>query len=205
MEIEPKETAIKPDEDIVGALVHDLDSGFLDLFHAHGSAVFTAALAITGNWQDAEDLSADAFLRAYRALDEYSPARIRTLRLRPWLLTIARNHWRNTLRDSSRRPVTAALEPMHDPPDPREDVARIVGERETTRELMKLVTLLPEEQRDAVVLRHVLNLPVAEVAAILGRPEGTVKSQVSRGLRRLRELYEANPKLSEHQLREVRG
>ena len=65
--------------------------------------------------------------------------------------------------------------------------------RETGRELAVLLARLPHDQRAAVVLRHVVDLPVAEVAevaAVLGMPEGTVKSHVSRGLARLRALRE---------------
>jgi RNA polymerase sigma-70 factor (ECF subfamily) len=51
-----------------------------------------------------------------------------------------------------------------------------------------LLAELPETQRLAVVLRHVLDLPYAEIAAVLGCPEGTAKSHVSRGLQRLRTL-----------------
>jgi len=49
-----------------------------------------------------------------------------------------------------------------------------------------LLTGLPERQRTAVVLRHVVGLPYAELAAAMGCPEGTAKSHVARGLRRLR-------------------
>jgi RNA polymerase sigma-70 factor (ECF subfamily) len=184
----------QPDEHLVGALVTDLDAGFIALFHAQRHVVFSTALRVTGRWADAEDLTAEAFLRAYRALSGYSPDRIQELKPRAWLLTIAMNLWRNSQRDAARRPATASAEDLTDPPDPpdpRSDVERTVGEHETDRELADLLTVLPHEQRAAVVLRHVVDLPVAEVAEILGRPEGTVKAQISRGLRRLRELYPA--------------
>jgi len=59
---------------------------------------------------------------------------------------------------------------------------------ETSRELAALLGRLPDRQRAAVVLRYVADLPIAEVASVLGCPPGTAKSHVSRGLRRLREL-----------------
>jgi RNA polymerase sigma factor (sigma-70 family) len=186
------DTMSQPDEDLVGALVTDLDAGFIALFHALRHVVFSTALRVTGRWADAEDLTAEAFLRAYRALSGYPPDRIQALQPRAWLLTIALNLWRNSQRDASRRPATESAEHLldpPDPPDPRSDVEQAVGEHETDRELADLLAVLPPEQRAAVVLRHVVDLPVAEVAAILGRPEGTVKAQISRGLRRLRELY----------------
>jgi RNA polymerase sigma-70 factor (ECF subfamily) len=56
-----------------------------------------------------------------------------------------------------------------------------------------MLTELPANQRIAVVLRHVVGLPIIEVAAAMGCPEGTAKSHVSRGLQRLREIYAAAP------------
>lgn len=186
------DTMSEPDEHLVGALATDLDSGFIALFQALRHTVFSTALRVTGRWADAEDLTAEAFLRAYRALSDYPPDRIAELKPRAWLLTIALNQWRNTLRERARRPATDSpdyLTDAPDPPDPDIDVAGEVSARETGRELADLLAALPHEQRVAVVLRHVVDLPVAEVAEILGRPPGTVKAQVSRGLRRLRQLY----------------
>ena len=60
--------------------------------------------------------------------------------------------------------------------------------RETGDELHALLGLLPADQRAAVVLRHVVDLPVAEIATVLKIPQGTVKSHISRGLKRLRAL-----------------
>jgi Sigma-70, region 4 len=57
--------------------------------------------------------------------------------------------------------------------------------------LPRAADLLPDRQRVAVVLRHVADLPIAEVASVLGCPPGTAKSHMSRGLRRLRELKAA--------------
>lgn len=178
----------QPDENLVGALVTDLDTGFVALFNALRHVVFSTALRVSGRWADAEDLTAEAFLRAYRALSDYPPDRILELKPRAWLLTIVLNTWRNNQREKSRRPADYLADPP-DPPDPDSDVERTVGKRETGRELADLLNALPDEQRVAVVLRHVVDLPVAEVAEVLGRPTGTVKAQISRGLRRLRELY----------------
>lgn len=182
------DTMSQPDEHLVGALADDLDTGFIALFHAYRDVVFSTALRITGRWADAEDLTAEAFLRAYRALIGYRPDRIQALRPRSWLLTIVINLWRNGQRDAARRPVAVPAEHAPDPPDPQ-DVQRTVNERETDRELADLLTVLPDDQRAAVVLRHVADLPITEIALVLGRPAGTVKSQISRGLHRLRDLY----------------
>lgn len=170
------------------ALLDDLDEGFAELFAAHRALVFTTALRLSGRWADAEDLTAEAFLRAYRALSGYDRDRIAALRPRPWLVTILMNIWRNCARAKSRKPPPDLREQPVETPDPGEGVEDAATRRETGDELQALLALLPDEQRAAVVLRHVVDLPVAEIATALRIPQGTVKSHVSRGLRRLREL-----------------
>ena len=59
------------------------------------------------------------------------------------------------------------------------------------RQWTELLACLPRGQREAVVLRHVEGLPYAEVAEVLGRPVGTVKTHVHRGVRQLRATLEA--------------
>lgn len=169
------------------ALRNDLDRGFELLFEAHQRQLFSTALRLSGRWADAEDLSADAFLRAYRALRDYPPERIAALRPRAWLVTILLNAWRNRQRDAARRP-TAPLEAAAEPVDPAADVVGEVTGRETGDELAGLLARLPRPQRVAVVLRHVGDLTIAEIAEVLGCAEGTAKSHISRGLARLRTL-----------------
>jgi RNA polymerase sigma-70 factor, ECF subfamily len=67
------------------------------------------ALRLTRGPADAEDLSAEAFLRAYRALQSYDAARLRELRIRPWLLTILHDTARNAARDAARRLAWPAI------------------------------------------------------------------------------------------------
>lgn len=176
---------------VVAALSRDLDTGFEALYEAYRGAVFSTALRLCGRWAEAEDLSAEAFLRAYRALCGYGPARVAELRPRAWLLTILTNVWRNSVRSAVRRPPPGPLEDAPDPPDPGEGVEDAAARHETGRELAGLLAELPRAQRAAVVLRHVAGLPVAEIAVVLGVPEGTAKSHVSRGLSRLRALRAA--------------
>jgi RNA polymerase sigma-70 factor, ECF subfamily len=166
----------------------DLDGAFSEVVEGYRRAVFTTALRVSGRPEDAADLAAEAFLRAYQALRGYAPERIRELQLRPWLVTIVLNLWRNQVRTASRRPAQVPLESS---PEPR---ARSGGPEEHLRgrELKSAVEAmlaeLPETQRVAVVLRHIVGLSFAETAAVLGCPEGTAKSHASRGLGRLRTL-----------------
>ncbi|MEV0383348.1 sigma-70 family RNA polymerase sigma factor [Nonomuraea sp. NPDC050643] len=170
------------------ALLDDLDEGFAEFYGAYRGLVFSTALRLSGRWADAEDLTAEAFLRAYRALAGYDRDRIAELQPRAWVMTILMNIWRNCARAKSRKPPPDLRDEPIDEADPGEDVEEAAVRRETGDELAGLLSLLPDEQRAAVVLRHVVDLPVSEIATVLKIPQGTVKSHVSRGLKRLRAL-----------------
>ncbi len=168
------------------AAAEDLDAAFAPIVAAYGRAVYTIALRLGTQPADAEDLAAETFVRAYRALGGYPPARTRALQLRPWLVTITLNLWRNQLRDAGRRPRHGPLEAGSAPPDPApgpEQAAEAIADSE---QLAILLAVLPQDQRVAIVLRHVVGLPYGEIADSLRCPVGTVKSQVSRGLATLR-------------------
>lgn len=182
---------------ILVTLSRDLDGGFVELFSAYRRLVFSVAVRVSGQWAEAEDLTAEAFLRAYRALRGYPPERILALQPRAWLVTILLNVWRNHTRGALRRPATVDLTSVTEPVDPRADVTAAIERRETGQLLAGQLAQLPEQQRIAVVLRHVNDLSITEIAAVMGCPQGTVKSHISRGLRRLRELSAAFPDLCE--------
>lgn len=175
-------------EELRLALIADLDSGFADVVRTHQRVVYSVALRLSSRAADAEDLAADAFLHAYRALRSYDAERISSLRLRPWLLTIVRNAARNAVRDAARRPgPPPGFEPAERPTSEL-SVEEQVELDDLQRALGAVLAQLPEAQRAAVVLRHVVGLPTREVAEVLGCPEGTAKSHVWRGLQRLRVL-----------------
>lgn len=176
-------------ENVRCALLADLDDGFAELVKAYGSVVYSVALRTTGRRADAEDLASESFLRAYRALRGYDTERIEALQPRSWLLTILLNTRRNDVRDANRRPPPALGEPEPlDEPAPGASVEDLVESGELQRQLGARLAQLPRIQRAAVVLRHVVDLPMSEVAEVLGCREGTAKSHVFRGLHRLREL-----------------
>lgn len=170
---------------ITAALADDLDGAFPDMVRLLQDGIYSGALRMLGDRHEAEDVAQEAFLRAYRALQGYDPDRIRSLNLSGWVWTIAANLCRNRYRSRSRHPEDPGL-PALDPPDREEGPEeRAIGEDERTR-LAALLLELPWAQRSAVVLHHVTGLGYDEVAAALDRPLGTVKSDIHRGLARLR-------------------
>lgn len=174
---------------LAGALAEDRDAAFPRLVRALQDGLYSGALRLTGDRAAAEEITQETFLRAYRALGTYPADRVRALRLREWAWTIALNLCRNRARALSRRPEdpweNAAAAPDAGPGP--EQAALAADDRER---LARHLARLPWAPRAAVVLRHVAGLQYPEIAATLGRPLGTVKSDVHRGLQRLREYLE---------------
>ena len=173
-------------DDLPLRLSIDVDGCFPEVVAGYRQAVYTTALRMSGRPEDAADMAAEAFLRAYAALRDYPAGRIVELRLRPWLVTIVLNIARNAARTAGRRPSQTALEPWADSSDNGEGPEDHASRHDGQARLGALLTELPEAQRVAVVLRHVVGLSYDEMVGVMGCPEGTAKSHVSRGLHRLR-------------------
>jgi RNA polymerase sigma-70 factor (ECF subfamily) len=174
-------------------LAVDVDGCFEELVRTEQHLVFSVALRLTLDRRDAEEVAQEAFVRAYRALGGYAPPRIRALRVRPWLATIVVNVQRNRVRRKrpttvgesasdwgTREPVAAAADGPEEQAEAAERRARVAG----------LLATLPEMYRLAVTLRHIEGLSYGEAAEVLGRPVGTVKAQVHRGIELLRNALE---------------
>ena len=184
------------DERLAADLARDLDRSFVALVVAHQDRLYTIALRLLGDRRDAEEVAQDALVRAFRAMQGYDRDRITALHLRPWLASIAINLARNRRRRLDDRQPPSQLEPMRDAgfdlaTDGHAGPDRQVDRRETQQELAAGLLRLTPAVRAAIVLRHVDGLSVAETAEALGRPEGTIKAQVHRGLRELRIVLQA--------------
>ena len=151
---------------------------FERMVETHQHRIFGFALSLSGNPSDAEEIAQDAFIRAHRALAEYDADRIRELKVSAWLHRIALNVFRNRIRRRLREtvPLEAIAEPHANGLGPEE-----------LHDLRDAVHRLPARYREAVVLRHVQGFNYDEIAAVLGVPSGTAKSDVHRGLAILKE------------------
>ncbi|HUO46137.1 MAG TPA: RNA polymerase sigma factor [Acidimicrobiia bacterium] len=166
-------------ENLCRRLATDLEGAFPDLVFELQDDIYSGLRSLAGN--EAEDLTQETFIRAYRALQSYPPEQIQGLKVRGWIWTIALNLGRNHARDRARRPVPVGteIEPVSDDPElPDLDAWQ--------RRLAKLSVPM----RKAVVLRHVVGLGYDEISLALSRPPGTVKADVHRGLVRLRSIME---------------
>jgi RNA polymerase sigma-70 factor (ECF subfamily) len=195
------------DDRLTTDLADDLDAAFESLVVAHQDRLYTIALRMLGDAGDAEEAAQDALVRAYRALASYDGERIRELRLRAWLTTIVLNRCRSVAaRKATRGPRPVSIDgdqarPIAEPEASPATAPSEVAERHAERDrwAARLMTL-PASYRTAVILRHVDGMSYPEVAAALGRPEGTVKAQVHRGIALLRTMLEDE---RQHQLQEM--
>jgi RNA polymerase sigma-70 factor (ECF subfamily) len=180
---------------LLAALAADLDLAFEALLVAQGDRVYSIALRMVGDQHEAEDITQEAFVRAYRALAGWDAARVRELRLGAWLATIVLNLVRNRARRRTHSNATETLTFLDDLAHPTAASAdtphdRLAG-RETGETWAARLLALPPRYRAPIVLRHVDDLGYPEIATILGRPQGTIKAQVHRGLELLRAALEA--------------
>ena len=173
------------------SLARDLDSSFPAFVLEYQNGIYSGIRRLVPAAADAEDLTQETFIRAYRALRGYPTERIQSLALSGWLWTIALNLCRNEARRRTRKPTGAALQAVPEPAsqaDTAEDAIATLQQQEWHDRLGKLS--LP--MRTAVVLRHVVGLPYRDVAEATGRPVGTVKADVHRGIARLREMLDSD-------------
>jgi RNA polymerase sigma-70 factor, ECF subfamily len=159
-----------------------LDRDFTDLYRAHLRDVYSYAYYRIGNHHDAEDLTEQTFLQAYRHF-ERAQRESDGRPLRPWLIRIAHNLAANYYRDRSRRPQSVLEEDAPiSAPHPTEE---LVEEREEVKQVLAGVAKLPEDRREALIMRFALGMDNKEIARALDRSEGATKVLIHRAIRQL--------------------
>ncbi len=145
-----------------------MDAGFVEEFERLHAVAYRAAYAVLGSRPDAEDAAQEALARAlvrWQRIVDYAPA---------WVARVATNVALDRVRKAARG--------RHAPtPAPHDDAVAL-----QRRDLVVALQTLPKRQREAVVLRYVVDLSEAATAAAMGCALGTVKSATARGLTALR-------------------
>ncbi len=170
------------DDDDVVARARAGDIGAYEVLVARYTAAAHRTAVLFGAGADAEDVVQDAFVKAYLALQRFRGGES----FRPWLLRIVVNETLNLHRSRKRREGLAlrvAALPVTSAPAEGPDVAAVAQERRVA--LLAAVQRLPHRDRQVVTCRYLLDLSEAETAEVLGWPKGSVKSRLSRALRRL--------------------
>jgi RNA polymerase sigma-70 factor (ECF subfamily) len=169
-----------------------LDRDFTELYRTHLRDVYSYSYYRVGNHHDAEDLTEQTFLQAYRHFDR-AQRESNGRPLRPWLIRIAHNLAANYYRDRSRRPQTALDDAG--PLTTTHDTEALVEGREEVRDVLSGVANLPDDRREALIMRFALGMDNREIARALGRSEGATKVLIHRAIKQLEQgLKEEAPK-----------
>jgi RNA polymerase sigma-70 factor, ECF subfamily len=174
------------------AIVADLRRGdptaLAVAYRQHHTAVRAFAQRLVGDIEAAEDLVQEVFVALPSAITRFREASS----LRTFLVSIAVNHAKNHVRAAARRRAALAklaLEPAPSSVDPERDVART----QLANRMMLALDALPVDQRVVVVLAEIEERTSPEIAAIVGAPEGTVRTRLFHAKKKLRELLGGAP------------
>jgi len=176
------------------------DSGaWAELVRTHHRRVYGLCYRFTGNPADAEDLTQDVFLKIYSNLASFDTARGS---LQVWITTMTRNLLVDNFRRTRNLRATGSLDDGWESSEELSPIDRLTShspsphESAAQKELAKMVqqalAKVSVELREAVILRDLQDLDYKEIAQVLGIPEGTVKSRISRGRAELARLLERN-------------
>ena len=159
-----------------------LDRDFSELYRAHLRDVYSYAYYRIGNHHDAEDITEQTFLQAYRHF-ERAQRESNGRPLRPWLIRIAHNLAANYYRDRSRKPQT----PIDDAGVISSPLTTegLVEDRDDLKRILDGVQKLPDDRREALIMRFALDMDNREIARALGRSEGATKVLIHRAIRQL--------------------
>jgi RNA polymerase sigma-70 factor (ECF subfamily) len=156
------------------------EAALRELYDQFSPMVYGLALRVTGDRTAAEDITQDVFVHVWERPSSFDPSRGR---LRGWLATIAHHRAIDHLRRVKVRRRYAAVEGGQQPPPPSPEEAAVAAAVATR--VRAAIGGLPAPQQAAVVLAYFEGKTFRQVAEILGVPEGTAKSRLRLGLRRV--------------------
>lgn len=198
--------ALEPDwAEIVRRSMNGDSGAWAEMVRAHQKRVYGLCYRFTGNSADAEDLTQDVFLKIYTNLASFDAARGS---LPVWITTMTRNLLVDNFRRTRNQRATSSLDEGWDQSDelkPRLSVAdrladgaasphEAAAQNELKKMVEKALMKVSADLREAVILRDLQDMDYKEIAQVLGIPEGTVKSRISRGRAELARLLERNKK-----------
>src|ERR1700757_4019736 len=163
----------------------ELDARFAELYRTHLRDVYSYSYYRVGNHHDAEDLTEQTFLQAYRHF-ERAQRESDGRPLRPWPTPPPHNLAANLYRDRSRKPAssieeTDTLTALH-------TTEQLVEGRDQLSRVLAGVRQLPDDRREALIMRFALGMDNREIARALDRSEGATKVLIHRAIKQLEEI-----------------
>jgi len=185
-----------PDEQLIREDLAGNQRAFDEIVARYKGRLFQWTLKFIGDPQRAEERTQETFIRVVRHLRSFDPERS----FRTWIYRIAVNLAKNELRDRSRRPRALSLDRREDgqgswmgyePRASRLSEPDVQAEREEFRRaVLSALQAMPPKFREVLLLREVEGMSYEEIAQVLRRPLGTVRSRVNRARSRFRKQLE---------------
>ena len=170
------------DAQLVTSIARYSEVALAEAYRRHGGAVFGLARRVLHSPTDAEDVTQEVFLRLWNQPDRFDPARGS---LRSFLLAQAHGRSVDAVRSTSSRRQREIRDALRTAEGPY-DIQREVWDLAVADQVSQAMGELPEEERRAIELAYFDGRTYREVAQLLDQPEGTVKSRIRNGMRRMR-------------------
>jgi RNA polymerase sigma-70 factor (ECF subfamily) len=170
------------DAQLVISIARFSEVALAEAYRRHGGAVFGLAKRVLNNPTEAEDVTQEVFLRLWNQPDRFDAARGS---LRSYLLAQAHARAVDAVRSSTSRRQREAREAMRTA-EAGYDMQHEVWDLAVAEQVASAMGELPEEERRAIEMAYFDGHTYREVALLLGQPEGTVKSRIRNGMRRMR-------------------
>jgi RNA polymerase sigma-70 factor, ECF subfamily len=189
------------DQELVSGCLRGNEDAWEDLVHAHARRIYSLSYRFTRCRAEAEDLTQDVFVRVYQTLSSYQGE---VGSLSGWLIHVARNllidRYRKTRRYARVDSIEESELPIQDPGSPQP--LQHLEQNETAAIVRAALERLSPDTRIVIVLHDLDALTLADVAALLHIPLGTVKSRLIRGRRELARILQGS---ADRQLRSDRS
>ncbi len=178
------------DFELMQRVARDEEAAIEELYARFGALVFQAARQVLRSRSETEDAVQEVFVRLWQTADRFDPQRAKLV---TWVMLITRRHLIDRLRRQSARPERNAVdEARFDgggvPARPDERLGASEEANEGRERLRRQLARLPELQRTVIERAYLQGFSLREIAVQLDAPLGTIKSALSRGLAKLREL-----------------
>ncbi|HZT53744.1 MAG TPA: sigma-70 family RNA polymerase sigma factor [Gaiellaceae bacterium] len=185
----PRDLAHLSDEAVVALAARSEEAALGELYDRYGAACYRLARRIVRDPALAEDVVQEAFLAIWRGAARFVPERARAS---AWIMTLVHRRAVDIVRREERR---RAL-PLGEDHDERADESAesVVWLRLERERVQRALAQLPDQQRETLELAYYGGFTQSELAERLGRPLGTIKSQMFTGLQNLRGLIDAQAK-----------
>jgi RNA polymerase sigma-70 factor (ECF subfamily) len=180
----------RSDEELIAAYLAGEETAFSELTRRRLSEVYSFSLRLVGDTAAAEDISQEAFIKAWKSLQKYDA---RTSKFKTWMLRIVRNTAIDYLRKKKNIPLSAfdteSSNVLAETAAADEELApEMLAKLDDARELHATLEQMPPKQREILLLYYTNDCTFEEIGNMVGEPTNTIKSRHRRALALLRKL-----------------